>query len=224
MNDPLNRWTEQHALLMSLGIGGALLEKSTLLVAAMAAGSFLGLLIRGRGRYTDSGRFGLANGITLARVLGAAGLLLVADANPGWLAGLVALLVGSKGPAGWAARGCDAGSAFGRLFEQEGDVFLLLVACLLLFSSGRLGGWILLPGALPYGFVLLRQVGRRPLAAAWGDRSSRALGVMATLGFAACLLPVMPASAVLWLALAISSVLAGSFVCALALLYRSERV
>jgi hypothetical protein len=223
MNDPLNRWSEQHALLMSLGIGGALLEKSTLLVAAMAAGSFFGLLIRGRGRFTESGRFGLANGITLAWVLGAVGLLLVADANPGWLASLVALLVGAKGLAGWAAQGCGMGSAFSRLFEQEGDAFLLLVACLLLFSSGRFGGWILLPGALPYGFMLLRQVARRPLSAAWGDYSSRTLGVMATLGFAACLLPVMPASAALWLALAISSALAGSFVYALAFLYRSKR-
>lgn len=223
MNEPLNRWTEQHALLMSLAIGGALLEKSTLLVAAMAAGSFLGLLIRGREYYTASGRFGLANGITLVRILGAGGLLLMTDANPGWLTGVVALLVGAKGLAGWANRSYGTGSAFGRLFEQEGDAFLLLVVCLLLFSHGRLGSWILLAGELPYAFMLLRQMAGRPGAAAWGDRSGRALGLMATLGLAACLLPVMPASTAFWLALAIASVLAGSFVYALALLYRSER-
>jgi len=222
MHDTLQRWAGQHALLMSLGIGGVLLEKSTLLLAAMAAGSFLGLLIRCRGRYTENGRFGLANALTLSRVIGAVGLLLAADAGPWWLAGGIALLA-VAGLAGWAYRDGRPPSTFGQRFDQESDALLLLAASLLLFVGGRLGGWILLAGALPYFFVLLRRMTRRPLVLAASGGFSRAAGVMATLGFTVCLLPVTPAQVVSWLAAGLSVLLAGTFLYSAVLLDRSHR-
>lgn len=221
MNDPLTRWTEQHALLMALAIGGALLERSTLLVAAMATGSFLGLLMRFRKLAAETGPFGLANGITLARVAVTLGLLAAPDGPAGWQAGLIALLVAADGLDGWAARRFGTVSAFGHLFDQEADALLLLAVCLLLFSNGRLGGWILLPGALRYGFVLFSQMARPPQRSARGNRFTRWVGVTATLAYAACLLPAMPPEFAAGLAATVSLALAASFLSSLAGLYRT---
>lgn len=221
MNDPLLRWSRQHAMLMLLGVGAAWLEHATLLMAAMAAGSFLALLVRCRGRYTGAGPFGLANGITLARLGCALWLLAWAPIEPWWQAGSILLLVCADGLDGWVARRRGAVSDFGHLFDQESDAFVLLVACLLLFTADRLGGWILLPGSLRYGFVLFSQGGSSPRQPVRGNRYTRSVGVAATLGFAACLLPVMPPDISFWLAVLLSAALAGSFLYSSIQLYRS---
>lgn len=218
---PLARWSRQHAMLMGLGISAAWLEHGALPMAAMAAGSFMALLVRGRGCYTDAGSFGWANGVTLARLGGALGLLVGASLDPWWQAGLILLLVCADGLDGWVARQRAAVSAFGHLFDQESDAFLLLVACLLLFDAGRLGAWILLPGSLRYGFVLFSQGARKARQPVRGNRITRSIGVVATLGFAACLLPVMSPEIAFRLALFLSMALAGSFLYSSFQLYRA---
>lgn len=191
----LRHWSEQHAMLMALGIGGALLDRAGALLAAIAAGSFLGLLLRFRGEWTPRGRFGAANTITLARVLGSGVLILGADQAGAWTAILAATMLLADGLDGWAARSFGDGSAFGELFDHEADAFFLLALCLALFLGHRLEGWILLPGALRYGFVLFMWLARPPQRRVAGNRYTRALGTGAVIALMLCLLPVGAACA-----------------------------
>ncbi len=219
--ESLRRWTEQHALIMLLGAGGAWLEHSALLLAAMAAASWLGLLVRGRGHYAPGGGFGLANTLTAGRALGATALLVI-PLHPTWQAISLWLLMGLDGLDGWAARRWRTASVFGALFDQESDALLMLTVCLLLFLGGRLEGWILLPGLLRYGFVLVHQWGRTRSVVLRGSRFTRSIGVAAGVGLTACLLPQLPAAFALWLAAGLSLGLALSFASSLWQLYRAD--
>jgi hypothetical protein len=224
MNASLDRWIEQHALLMGLGIGAVWLERAPELLAAMAAASLLGLLRRGRGQFTTDGRFGLANGLTLARLVGGLGLLALPELSP-WLQVVTLwLLVAADGLDGWAARRFGTVSPFGHLFDRECDALLLLVACVLLFMGGRLGAWIVLPGALHYGFLLYRAKARPGQHGGSDNRYTRAIEAMASLGFAVCLLPDIN-SEIRWaLALGLTSALVASFLRAVIQLYRHDPV
>jgi phosphatidylglycerophosphate synthase len=219
MSPNLTRWTEQHALLMTMSIGAVLLEKSPLPVVAMAAGSFLGLIWRSRRNWTPAQVFGLANGITLARLLTAMTVLLAVGGNTSLTAALLFGAVCADGLDGWAARRYNTASAFGHLFDQETDAFLLLAVCLLLFISGKLGAFILLPGALRYLFVLFGQVAKPPERNVRGNRFTRATGVTAVLTFTLCLLPLPPALD-FWLAVAVTLALGFSFAYSTWQLYR----
>ena len=221
--DPLMRWSEQHALLMCLGIGGAWLEHSPLLLAAMAAASFSALLVRNRGRYTPGGAFGLANSLTLMRVILTLALLLV-PTQPEWQTVAVLLLVGADGLDGWVARRFGTASSFGQLFDYESDALLLLTVCLLLLTSGRVGSWILLPGALRYGFVLFSRTAQPPQRTVPGNRFTRLIGVTTPLGLAACWLPAIPPALATNLAVVLSLALGGSFLFSTWQLYRPESV
>lgn len=221
LTQPLTHWTEQHALLMCLAIGGAWLEHSPMLLAAMAAASFSALLVRNRGHYSPGGGFGLANGVTLARVVGALGLLLTPTLEPIWQSGIVLLLVGCDGVDGWVARRFGTASRFGQLFDYESDALLLLSVCLLLLASGRVGAWILLPGALRYGFVLLGRARQPPQQGITpGNRFTRLIGVTTPLVLAACLLPTVPPAMASALAVGFSLALGVSFLLSIGKLYR----
>jgi phosphatidylglycerophosphate synthase len=220
MTDPLTRWTEQHALLMGMAIVSAWLEHSPLLLAAMAAASFCALLVRNRGQFTPRGRFGLANGLTLARVIGTLALLLASGLEPGWQSGAVLLLVCLDGVDGWAARRFGTTSTFGQVFDHESDALLLLTVCLLLLASGRVGSWILLPGALRYGYVLLSRKAQPTQQSTPGNRFTRLIGVTTTLGLAVCWLPAIPSPIASALAAGLSVALTGSFLFSTWKLYR----
>jgi phosphatidylglycerophosphate synthase len=204
----LRRWSEQHALLMALAIPGALLDRSPLWVAAIAGGSFLGLIFKFRRRWTPAGRFGAANFITLARLLGVLAWLLWPELPGIWAAGLAVALLCADGLDGWVARRQGSASGFGHGFDQEVDALFFLALCVILYTQGRLGAWALLPGSLRYGYVLLSQL-RPPSGNFQGNRYTRSMGVAAILAFTLCLLPVGPAGT--WAALAATLGLCGSF-------------
>jgi phosphatidylglycerophosphate synthase len=63
---------------------------------------------------------------------------------------------------GWLARKFGLASEFGEYLDKEADAFLMLVLCLLLYTTGRLGAWVILPGVLRYGFVLFIALARPP--------------------------------------------------------------
>ena len=106
-------------------------------------------------------RFGAANRVTLLRAGIAAlvaGLIGRADPNPslGWLiAALTGLALLLDGVDGWLARRCGLDSPFGARFDLEVDAFLILVMAALVYQLDKAGGWVLLSGALRYGFVAL---------------------------------------------------------------------
>lgn len=123
--------------------------------AALAAPSFLLLILASRGAHTQSGRFGLANVVTSVRLALAISLALPAA----WLGrtGAVALIVGClllDGLDGWLARTRGDASPFGAHFDMETDALLVLMTTLRLWLVEGYGAWVLIAGALRYGYVL----------------------------------------------------------------------
>jgi hypothetical protein len=100
----------------------------------------------------------------------------------------------------------------------------LLTVCLLLLASGRVGSWILLPGALRYGFVLFSRTAQPPQRTVPGNRFTRLIGVTTPLGLAACWLPAIPPALVTTLAAGLSLALGGSFLFSTWQLYRPESI
>lgn len=209
-------------MLMALALLSTLLlrQDSPPLVAALAGGSFWGLVIRFRGRWTPGGRFGPANLITLLRLLGALVLLVAFEEGTLWPTGLALALLCADGLDGWTARRSGTASEFGQRFDQEVDAFFFLVLCLVLYGHGQLGAWVLLPGALRYLFVLFGMAARPPRRAVRGSRYTRALGTLAILAFTACLLPI--GAACVWLAAGATLGLSGSFLHSTRQLYRPD--
>ncbi len=105
--------------------------------------------------------FGAANTATLLRAGIAAlfaGLLgpTAPMPNLGWLLAalaMVALLL--DGVDGWLARRSGMQSRFGARFDMEVDAFFILILAALVWQFDKAGGWVLLSGAMRYGFVVL---------------------------------------------------------------------
>lgn len=105
--------------------------------------------------------FGAANRVTLLRA-GMTSLLagLVGQPAPApdlaWLMAALALVVlALDGLDGWLARRNSLQSPFGARFDLEVDAFLILILAALVYQSDKAGGWVLLSGAMRYGFVAL---------------------------------------------------------------------
>ncbi len=104
-------------------------------------------------------RFGIANTITLLRLGIAAlfaGLLGPTEPMPNlaWLlAALAAVALLLDGVDGWLARRSGTQSAFGARFDMEVDAFFILILAALAWQFDKAGVWVLLSGALRYGFV-----------------------------------------------------------------------
>jgi phosphatidylglycerophosphate synthase len=117
---------------------------------------------RCRGRWTPESRFGAANAVTAARI---AGILALPALPPGPLAGAWALaLFALDGLDGRLARRHGHAGPFGEFADKEGDAFLVLMICLLLYRlPADIAPWILVPGLLRYAFVLFIALAKPPL-------------------------------------------------------------
>ncbi len=106
-------------------------------------------------------RFGAANTVTLLRA-GIAALtagLIAQPAVPSPLMEGTAMLAGVAlildGVDGLLARRNNTQSPFGARFDMEVDAFFILVLAALVYQTDKAGIWILLSGAMRYGFVAL---------------------------------------------------------------------
>jgi phosphatidylglycerophosphate synthase len=150
----LSLWSRGQALAMGAALIGCAWLHAAWPVALCALPSFACLLWFGRGRFTPSGRFGLANAVTTLRLL----LLLVLTAAPSALPATRALTIVSVVMLldvldGWLARASGDASAFGAHFDMETDALLVLVLTLRLWLGEGFGPWVLLSGLLRYLFV-----------------------------------------------------------------------
>ncbi len=131
------------------------------------------LVIECAGRHHPHDRFGVGNGITLARAGGACVFaavavepdLLVGAAAWGALAAAAGLLA-LDGLDGRAARGEGQVSAFGARFDLEVDALLILALAVLAAGLGKAGPWVIGLGLMRYLFVLAGLVAARPRCAA----------------------------------------------------------
>lgn len=155
-----------------LAIAGAGRAGTTAAVASVGIyATVAALLLQAVAAPNAPRRFGTANAVTLLRAGIAAlvmGLALEALATgggllarPGEIGGVwawtvpvgavVAMIL--DGIDGWLARRGRIASVFGARFDMETDALLVLGLSLAVLASGRAGSWVLLAGALRYGFV-----------------------------------------------------------------------
>lgn len=139
--------------------------------------------------------FGAANRVTLLRagiVALMAGFVGRAALDPaqGWLvASLAGLGLSLDGIDGWLARRHGLESPFGARFDMEVDAFSILVLAALAHQADKAGGWVLLSGALRYGFVALGYLLpwlNRPLPP---RKRRQTVCVLQTIALAICLMP-----------------------------------
>lgn len=137
---------------------------------ALAAGAatylLLAVLVAARAPTRDATwrRLGAANRVTLARawlgcvlVMLALGAASIATAQ--WtIIVLATVALSLDGVDGALARRFGQQSRFGARFDMETDAALLLVLCLAVWLSGKLGPWVLAIGAMRYGFAAAGRV------------------------------------------------------------------
>jgi phosphatidylglycerophosphate synthase len=99
----------------------------------------------------------------------------------GLIAGVILLLDALDG---WVARKTGTASTFGAHFDMETDAFFVLSTTVLLWTSGRLGAWILFGGLLRPSYVLWLWA----LPAPHSEEPRSSFGRLAFLGFASGLI------------------------------------
>lgn len=208
------RWSMGHAAGLLLASTATLYLGSMVPLVSTALVSFTWLLIASRRRWPALNVLSLPNSVTALRLLGtkAMALLAVTSAGSGslWAAAGLLLFLGDALD-GWLARRYKSTSLLGAHFDEETDAFFLLVLCVIAAYTGRLGLWILLPGTLRYGFVLLRPVLEPKNAPPKKIRSLRARVLFVAIVLA-LLLTFLPVAALYRPVAAITTVLlTGSF-------------
>ena len=159
------------------------------------------LLVRRIGAFHPHRRFGLANMLTLARLVATcllAGFAVEAitggpvDDPTAWmLFTFTVVALALDGLDGLAARRFGLTSAFGARFDMEVDAFLILVLSVMAFALNKAGAWVLMSGLLRYIYVAAQVVWpvlTRPLPPAW---RRKVIAVIQGCTLAALLMPVM---------------------------------
>ncbi|MCP5195320.1 MAG: CDP-alcohol phosphatidyltransferase family protein [Gammaproteobacteria bacterium] len=175
-------------------------------------------------------RFGAANAVTLLRAgiaalfAGLIGRPILVPAEAWGLAALAIVALILDGMDGWLARRHGMQSPFGARFDMEVDACFILILAVLVWQSGKAGAWVMLSGAMRYGFVVLGYGLpwlNRPLPP---RRRRQTVCVIQTVVLALCLTPplVPPFSTVL--AVAALGLLALSFAVDVAWLWRQHRL
>jgi phosphatidylglycerophosphate synthase len=151
----LERFSRRHALVIGGGALFSLWVGDLRALVLAGAVSFASLFAVRRGAYTKRGRFGVANIVTLGRLALGLGLALAVHGEAGeiWAGALIGILC-LDWLDGYLARRSGDSSDFGSYFDMEADAFIVLLACFELFQRERLGPWVLVGGALRYGYVL----------------------------------------------------------------------
>lgn len=155
IQDKLLSWCNWHAASMLFGSGMLLFFDFPIgLLLFMAIISFSILVYSGHGFWTPGLRFGIANGVTLLRLLLVLLLAVLGTDQSLFIILLSTLVFCLDGVDGWLARKFTCTSEFGEYFDKETDAFFMLLLCWLLYLDQRLGMWILFPGLMRYFFVL----------------------------------------------------------------------
>ncbi len=183
-------WSELHAALVCIGAAVSVAGGWPLFLPVLAAGSFAILIWRFRFTWTATGRFGLANGVTLARLIGVLVLFGVQPDSALALVFAALALFAMDAVDGLAARKLGLASEFGEYFDKEVDAFFLLALCLMLYHVQRIGAWILIPGLLRYGFVFFLKWAKPPQPKEPRNRYGIAIYVGTMSVFIFCLSPM----------------------------------
>ena len=151
-----------HALLaLALTLGSVWLR--TPVPLALGAALSMGVSLRGAGVLT------LPNLVTYFRLLLPVGAILITWREPLLVLPFAVLAFVLDGLDGWLARRRGQATAFGAMFDQEADAYLVLLLCVELVVACNVASWVLIAGALRYVLVLTRLLAAGPIA----ERRSR---------------------------------------------------
>ena len=154
--DTIALFSRVHAACIVVACWLSLSAGNALPAAGAGALSLCVSVLLHRGRWTPSGKFGAANAFTLLRLGMITSIAPLCLSPPGVAAAvLVFAIFALDGVDGWLARKHGQTSLFGAHFDMECDALLVLLCTLVLYQHGRLGAFILVPGLLRYGYVLL---------------------------------------------------------------------
>lgn len=150
----MERWSLANALgmLVMTAVAGRVGELWPLSIVGV--GLLGGLVLVGRGQWTPSGAFGVANVVTALRTGGVALLPAVAG-HPFWMLATSLGVLAADGLDGWVARRSDSASAFGAFFDKEADALFVLLLSAVAVHQGRVPLAVIGAGLLRYGFVVV---------------------------------------------------------------------
>ncbi len=146
-----------------------------------------------RGRWTPSGRFGLANTLTLVRLALVSALPLFCRSLPAVaFAALTGALFALDALDGRIARARGEASSFGAAFDMETDALSIMMLALLLWLTGRAPAWVLAAGLWRYAYVamvaLVPSLGEAPRS-----QFARVVFAAAALALTLAFVPPLPA-------------------------------
>ena len=178
-------------------------------------------------RFYPHPEFGPANVVTLVRLsLSAVLVAAVLDAPlsiPWSIPALAALCLALDGVDGWLARRSGLASRFGARFDMEVDCLFALALALLVFESGKVGGWVLGLGLVRYVFWAASFVAPW-LAAPLPERRSRKVICVAQIAtLIALVTPLIQPPLASPLAAAVLACVVWSFLVDVAYLWRARR-
>ena len=133
---------------------------SVALFTSTVAVSFLLFYLVNRQGWKSLGRIGgYANAFTLLRLMVLLALCAFHQYVHHYLITAIALLIIiGDGIDGYLARKYNAASIFGEYFDAETDAFFVLSLGIILFDRQMVGEWILIPGLLRYGYMIILPV------------------------------------------------------------------
>jgi len=214
-------WTEWHAAFICIGTLVSVVGFSPFFLALLAAGSFGLLVWIFRFGWSSTNGFGLANAITLTRLLGILVLFTMPPTSAEVLIPVALALFAMDGFDGYVARKLGLSSEFGEYFDKEVDAFFMLVLCLMLYSTRSIGGWILIPGLLRYTFVFFLKWAKPPQSKEQRSRVGISIYIVTMSALIFCFAPFP--KLVEALAFVVTLLLCGSFADTIYRLYRTPR-
>lgn len=143
-----------HSGWMIGGVIASVVTGQSLWLVACALVAFAARIANSRGTFTPGGRFGIANSLTLVRILSISSIGLIMPRVPAVaFVGIIALLFAADGIDGWIARSRNTVSSFGQTFDMEADAYLVMLLCVLLTTHNVAGYWVLIAGLWRYSYA-----------------------------------------------------------------------
>lgn len=151
----ITRWNTVHAFLMIIGMITALLGYR-FIFPALATISFAWYFVLMESTVRNlKPAYGPGNWITLIRLIGLLFLFSFYNQMDFLNIGILAfLLIALDAADGFAARKTNTTSEFGAWFDMETDAFYVALMGIIIYQSGLIDAWILIPGFLRYFYSL----------------------------------------------------------------------
>lgn len=151
----LRRWSELNAGILLLALA-ATVATGALPILLVGLASLALLVVTRRPRHARVFGLGVANAVTLGRLLLAVTGVLLARRSLAAFGVLALVGFALDGVDGWLARRFGEADELGSLFDMETDAYVALLLSAALVVVGGEGAWVLLAGAVRYVFVLAR--------------------------------------------------------------------